>query len=87
MRIRKYPNKVKIVGKGGCVKHYFSGKKEHGDLLFVLACWIQHYISTYVNIKIIYPKYKKTAENVFKALNNVLAVLELNWNICSCSVR
>jgi len=27
MRIWKYPNKAKIVGKGGCVQHYFSKKR------------------------------------------------------------
>jgi len=30
----KYPNKVKIVVKGGCVQHHFSKKTtEHDDLL------------------------------------------------------
>jgi len=24
VRIEKYPNKVKNVGKGGCVQHHFS---------------------------------------------------------------
>jgi len=32
----------------------FRGKNEHDDLVFLLACWIQHCISAmYLNIKII----------------------------------
>jgi len=27
VRTGKYPNKIKIVGKGGCVQHHFSKKK------------------------------------------------------------
>ena len=33
--------KSKLLAKVGLVKIIFQ-KNEHGDLLFLLACWIQH---------------------------------------------
>jgi len=42
VRILNDPNKVKIVGKDGCVQHHFSNIFEHGDLQFLLPRWIQH---------------------------------------------
>jgi len=43
-------NKVKIIGKGVCSKSFFEN--EHGDLLFLLTCWTQHYISCNVCVYI-----------------------------------
>jgi len=35
VRICKYPNKAKIVGKGGCVQHHFSKKRAWWPTVFI----------------------------------------------------
>ena len=54
MSIWKYPNKVRILGKGVCVQNHFSKKQ---------ALWSTVFISNICKKSI---KHKKTAENVFK---------------------
>ena len=57
----------------------------HGELLFLLACWIQHWISCYVS------KYikksienKKTTENVFKTENHPFLFTDNYYLGCYC---
>ena len=62
MRIGKYPNKIKIVGKGGCVQHHFSKKRVRCPIVCIsLLNSALHFLQyrMYVNIKKLTKRKKK----------------------------
>jgi len=70
VRIWKYPNNFKKVGVLNII--FRRKKHKHGDLLCLLVCWNQHYISCNIGkYKKNLPKIKKTTENIFKGRGSV----------------
>ena len=72
MWIWKYPNKVKIVGKGGCVQHHSSNKRARWPTVFIslLNSALNFLQYNYVNIKksIENKKLPKTSLNIHSCL-------------------